>query len=186
MPDRYVVSLTDRGGHFIGRLKLHSPYRQRATRVNFEKRLDEFTVSEILREEYSGLEFPGHDRIDIGFGELEAIVRNERGDWRAALENAKGVYLIADARTGRLYVGAAYGTGGVWSRWREYIATGHGGNAHLKELLSNRGLDYCHRHFRFSLLESHSVRIADEAVTERETYWKRVLHSRGEFGLNRN
>ena len=186
LPDSYVVSLTYQGRHFIGRLKLHSPYRQRGTRVNFEKRLDEFTVSEILREEYSGLEFPGHDRIDIGFGELEALILNDRPDWRGALETAKGVCLLADEGTGRLYVGAAYGNGGVWSRWREYIETGHGGNAELKKLLEDRGLDYCRRHFRFSLLETHGARIADEAVVERESHWKRVLQSRGVSGLNRN
>ncbi|MDE2892485.1 MAG: GIY-YIG nuclease family protein [Chloroflexota bacterium] len=184
LPDRYVVSLTDQGRDFIGRLKLHSPYRQRGTRVNFEKRMDEFTVSEVLREEYSGLEFPGHDRIDIGFGELEALIRNGRADWRGALENAKGVYLIADTGTGRLYVGAAYGEGGIWSRWREYVETGHGGNVRLRELLEDRDLDYCQTHFRFSLLESHSVRIADDAIIERETYWKGVLHSRGKLGFN--
>lgn len=49
LSDSYVVSLTEQGRDFIGRLKLHSPYRQRATRVNFEKRLHEFTVSEVLR-----------------------------------------------------------------------------------------------------------------------------------------
>ncbi len=92
LPDRYVVSLTEQGRGFIGRLKLHSPWRQRGTRVNFEKRLDEFTVSEILKEEYSGIDFPGHDRIDIGFGELESLICNDRPDWRGALENAKGVY----------------------------------------------------------------------------------------------
>ena len=186
LPNSYVVSLTKRGHHFIGRLKLHSPYRQRGTRVNLEKRLDEFTVSEILREEYSGLDFPGHDRIDIGFGELEALIRNDRPDWRGALENAKGVYLIADRGTGYLYVGAAYGERGVWSRWREYIETGHGGNVGLKELLEDRGLDYCRTHFRFSLLESHAARIADDAILERESHWKRVLRSHGESGLNRN
>ena len=135
LPDSYVVSLTDQGRHFIGRLKLHSPYRQRGTRVNFETRVDEFTVSEILREEYSGLDFPGHDWIDIGFGELEALILNDRPDWRGALENAKGVYLITDRETGCFYVGAAYGNGGVWSRWREYIETGHGGNAELTRLI---------------------------------------------------
>ena len=30
------------------------------------------------------------------FEELEALVRNDRTDWKAALENAKGVYLISD------------------------------------------------------------------------------------------
>lgn len=186
LSDSYVVSLTKQGHDFIGRLKLHSPYRQRGTRVNFENRLDEFTVSEILREEYSGLDFPGHDWIDVGFGELESLIRNDRPDWRGALESAKGVYLITDTRTGRLYVGAAYGDGGVWSRWREYSETGDGGNAELKELLEDRSLDYCRKHFRFSLLESHTARIADDTILERESHWKQVLQSRGEFGLNRN
>ena len=186
LPDSYVVSLTGQGRHFVGRLKLHSPYRQRGTRVNLEKRLDEFTASQILREEYSGLDFPGHDSIDIGFGELEALILNDRPDWRSILGNTKGVYLITDGETGRLYVGAAYGDGGVWSRWREYIETGHGGNAELKRLLRNRNLDYCRKHFRFSLLESHAARVADEAIIERESHWKRILNSRGEFGLNKN
>ena len=84
-PDAYVVSLTDQARHFISRLKLHSPYRQRGTRVNFEKRLGEFTVSEILPEEYSGLEFPGHDRIDVGFGELEALTGRGKLDGGGAL-----------------------------------------------------------------------------------------------------
>ena len=186
LPDSYAVSLTDQGRDFIGRLKLHSPYRQRATRVNFERRLDEFTVSEILREDYSGLDFPGHDWIDIGFGELESLVRNSRADWRGALENAKGIYLITDTRTGRLYVGAAYGDGGVWSRWQEYSRTGHGGNAELRRLLEGRGLDYCRKYFRFSLLESHTFRTTDHTVIEREAHWKRVLQSRGILGFNTN
>ena len=186
LPDSYVVSPTDRGRHFIGRLKLHYHYRQMPARVNLERHLDKFTVSEILREEYSGLDFPGHDRIDIGFGELKALIHKDRPDWRGALENTKGVYLIGDGETGRLYVGSAYGDGGVWSRWREYIDTGHGGNAELKKIVKDRGQEYCQRNFRFSLLESHAARIADEVIVERESHWKRILRSRGEFGLNRN
>ena len=186
MPDSYVVSLTEQGHDFIGRLKLHCPYRQRATRINFERRMEEFTASEILREEFSGLDFPGHDWIDIGFGELESLISNDRPDWRGALENVKGVYLITDTQTGRLYVGAAYSDGGVWSRWREYCDTGHGGNAELRKLLKNRNLDYCRKHFRFALLESHSARTSDDTIIERESHWKRVLQSRGKLGFNAN
>jgi hypothetical protein len=35
-PDAYEVELTDEGAGLIGRLKLRSPYRERATRVKFE------------------------------------------------------------------------------------------------------------------------------------------------------
>lgn len=155
--------------------------------MNFEKRLGEFTVSEILREEYSGLDFPGHDRIDIGFGELEALILKDRPDWRGALANAKGVYPIADGGTGRLYVGAACGEGGVWSRWREYTESGHGGNAELRKLLEDRGLDYCRRHFRFSLLETHGARIADEAThRDKSNHLRGCLTAWRQFQVSRH
>ena len=55
--DRYDVELTELGRPFIGRLKLRSSYRNRATRVNFENHYDglhTLQVLEILREPYSG------------------------------------------------------------------------------------------------------------------------------------
>ena len=51
---------------------------------------------EILREPYSGERIPGYENIDLSFIEAEAIVNNERADWKTALENVKGVYLITD------------------------------------------------------------------------------------------
>lgn len=51
----YEVELTERGAAFIGRLKLWSPYRSRATRVNFENHFDTFEVSEILRHGYDAV-----------------------------------------------------------------------------------------------------------------------------------
>ena len=185
-PGRYVVELTERGEGLMGRLKLHSMYRQRGTRVNRENQFESFTVSEILPEPYTGQAFPGHDWLEIGFTELEALISSGRPDWRGALEHTKGVYLITDVQTGGQCVGAAYGDQGVGSRWCGYIRTGHGGNVELKALLNGRGLDYCRAHFRFALLESHSAQTADEAVVLRERHWKQVLQSRGFLGLNRN
>ena len=49
-----------RGKGFIGRLKLRSPYRGRTTRANFENHYASFEVQEILREAYSGRQFPGY------------------------------------------------------------------------------------------------------------------------------
>ena len=188
LPTRYEVALTNQGRGFIGRLKLRSSYRAQATRVNFENYLNEFEVSEILREAYSGIDFPGHDSIDIGFAELESLMHTNPADWRGALQNAKGVYVITDTKTGRLYVGAAYGEGGIWARWRAYSATGHGGNSALKALLKKQpdSFAYCRQHFRFALLESHTARIADDTIITRETHWKQVLQSRGKLGLNVN
>ena len=186
--DRYDVELTELGRPFIGRLKLRSSYRSRATRVNFENHYDgphTLRVSEILREPFSGRTFPGYEEVTVSFVELETLLRNNRPDWKAALESVKGVYLITDAKSGKQYVGAAYGDQGVWSRWEDYVNSGHGGNADIRDWLRDRGLDYCRANFRFALLEYHRSHTPDETIRTREAWWKGVLLSR-EFGLNRN
>jgi hypothetical protein len=183
--DQYEVQLEDSSAPLIGRLKILSPYRGRTTRVNFENHYDAFEVQEILREPYTGRQFPGYEDIDLSFEELEALVRNERPDWKSALENAKGVYLITDQKTGKRYVGSAYGDQGIWSRWCAYVASGHGGNVELRALVTDPTLDYCRSNFRLALLEHRLERTPDELVIQRESFWKRILLTR-EHGLNRN
>lgn len=179
--------MTEDHKDFIGRLKLRSPYHARQTRVNLEERYKEFTVSEILREPYAGQRFPGYEDIDISFCELEVLVQNDRSDWRAALKHVKGVYLITDTSTGKRYVGSAYGDGGIWSRWADYANSGHGENAELQQLVEEgQELSYPRDNFRFVLLEYYAPRTSDEKVRERETFWKKALLTRGEYGLNRN
>ena len=187
-PAQYEVELTDQGAPFIRRLKIHSTYRQRPTRVNMEGQFDQFEVLEILREPYTGRPFLGYEKIDLRFHELETLVRNDRPDWRAALENVKGVYLITvyTKHTIRRYVGVAHGVQGIWSRWANYVENGHGGNAELRKIMRDRGLDYCRQHFRFALLEHMPRNALDETVRAREAHWKDVLGTRGPGGLNRN
>ena len=193
--DRYEVELTEQGKPFIGRLKLWSEYTNRATRVNFENHYVRTStdkryplrVTEILREPYSGRAFPGYEKIDLSFSELEVLVRNDRPDWKTALGNVKGVYLITDtsSRTCRHYVGSAYGDDGLWSRWKSYVDSVHGGNAELRELASKKGEAHCRANFRFALLEYLPSYALDETVLAREAHWKQVLMSR-EYGLNQN
>lgn len=184
--DRYEVELTDIGASFIGRLRLRSPYNSRGVRVKMEGQYESFTVTEILRESFAGRPFPGFEDIDISFGEIETLVRNGRLDWKTALENVKGIYLITDKNTGKRYVGSAYGEGGVWSRWLSYLETGHGGNVELRRLVADPSLDYCRAHFRFALLEQRPTRAGDDLILKRENFWKQLLLSRGDQGLNRN
>lgn len=184
--DRYDVRLSAAGSGFIGRLKLRSSYKSRTTRVNFENHYSELEVAEILREPYAGRSFPGYEDIDLSFEELEAIVRNERPDWKAALESMKGIYLITDISSGKRYVGSAYGEAGIWSRWTAYVFSGHGGNVELRALVTDPTLQYCRQNFRFALLEHRPRTTADELVIAREGHWKRILFTRGEDGLNRN
>lgn len=186
--ERYQVELTEQGRPFVRRVKLCFPYRGRMRRVNMENRLEEFEVLEILCEPYSGRPFPGFESIDLSFRELEILRRDNRPDWRAALDNVRGVYLIIvrTPRAVRRYVGAAHGEQGIWSRWVEYLKTGHGGNVALRELMGGNGLGYCRRHFRFALLEHMSRNTLDRLVQDREAHWKRILGTRGPGGLNRN
>jgi hypothetical protein len=184
--DRYEVKLTDEGLGFVGRLKLRYVYRERATRVKLENHYPGFEVQEILREPYSGRSFPGFEDIDLSFEELETLVRNSRPDWKSALGSVKGVYLISDIQTGKPYVGSAYGDQGVWSRWCAYVATGHGNNVELRELVRDPSLEYCQKSFRFALLEYRPSATSDEVILAREAFWKRILMTRGEQGLNRN
>jgi hypothetical protein len=184
--DRYDVELTKEGEGFIGRLKLRSTYRERATRVKFENHYANLEVQEILREPYSGRRFPGFEDINLSFDELETLVRNSRPDWQAALSSIKGIYLISDTTTGKRYIGSAYGDQGIWSRWCAYVSNGHGGNIELRALVTEPTLDYCRKAFHFSLLEARSATTTDDIILAREAFWKRVLFTRGEQGLNRN
>lgn len=184
--DRYKVKLTEAGRGFVGRLKISTQYNARPTRVNFENHYRAFEVQEILREPYKGRRFPGYDDIDLSFPELESLVRNARPDWMSALESIKGIYLISDISTGKRYVGSAYGDQGIWSRWCAYVGNGHGGNVELRALVTDPTLEYCRTNFRFALLEHRPSRTEDQTILDRESFWKRVLLTRGRGGLNRN
>ena len=116
---------------------------------------------------------------------LETIFAIQRADWKAALENAKGVYLITDTSNGKRYVGSAYGMTGIWSRWACYIGTGHGNNDDLTRVIKENGIEYARKHFRFALLEHRTPKTDDNILIAREQYWKSVLLSR-QYGYNKN
>ena len=182
----YEIEILTESKPFIGRLKISLKRPSRAKAVNFENHYEKLIASEILREPYAGELFCGYDQIDIGFPMLENIIRRQRSDWKTALENAKGVYLITDTHNGKRYVGSAYGVAGIWSRWECYVRTGHGHNDELTKLISEQGLDYARRCLRFALLEYCPMKTNDDAVIRREAYWKDVLLSRGKYGYNKN
>ncbi|WP_247826753.1 GIY-YIG nuclease family protein [Arthrobacter antioxidans] len=129
--------------------------------------------------------FPGFDSIIVDFETLQEVTVDSRyREWQAALASVRGIYLIADTSTRRLYVGKADGADGFLSRWSEYAKTGHGGNAALREL---GNIDLTHRrHFQFSILQVFSPNAPARQIDDAESHYKRVLLTRGESGLNRN
>jgi hypothetical protein len=170
---------------YIKRLMVAFRLPGRSVRLNLETHLDRIEVVSILLQPYAGEPFPGHDQINHTLGEVEVVIAQRRADWHGALQHMKGVYVIHDQVTGKPYVGSACGDTGLWARLGEYVASLHGGNLALRELIGRRGPEYARANLRFALLEFWSMRTSDDHVLAREGYWKEVLLSR-EFGNNRN
>ena len=120
----------------------------------------------------------------LSFNELKEIVTNQYSDWKKMLSATKGIYLITDTNTGKLYVGSAYGENGIWGRWCEYVKTnGHGGNIKLKELICN---DSAYgNHFQFSILMLLPKTVTPDEAIKKEGLFKNKLGTNS-FGLNRN
>jgi hypothetical protein len=182
----YDVELVPDSAELVGRLKLILKRPARAKAVNLENHYQNLIVAEVLPTAYSGATFPGFDSIDISFAELQTIVVTQRADWKAALQHAKGVYVVTDTLSGKRYVGSAYGAHGLWSRWECYAGTGHGYSDDLTGLIRAEGMEYVQAYFRFALLEQRTMKTSDDVVIAREVFWKKVLLSRGPFGYNKN
>lgn len=137
--------------------------------------------------------FPGFDRVLLTHHELCDMISDHRyADWRVALSEVQGIYLITDSTNGRQYVGKADGAERILGRWTSYARDGHGGNVALRELAfeSTRGdnarvkTDHA-RHFLFSILRVFGPSTSSSEVDTAEAHYKRALLTR-EFGLNRN
>lgn len=182
----YEVEVLEESQPFIGRMKISLKRPSRAKALNFENHYKDLVVAEITPTPYAGEAFGGYDQIDVGFRTLETIFTIQRPDWKAALENAKGVYLITDTSNGKRYVGSAYGVTGLWSRWACYVGTGHGYNDELTRVIAKSGIGHARQYFRFALLEHRTMKTDDNVIIQREQYWKSVLLTRGEYGYNKN
>lgn len=172
---------------YEGRLvcKFHRYQGLRGRAFKLESFIDSFEVLSVLPERYSGEAFCGYSNINHRFDVLKAIVDSQRQDWKASLAAVKGVYHIVDTRTGKVYVGSAYSTAGIWSRLNSYVNTGHGWNDDLVRVIRKKGLPYALKNFQFSILEIFTFNTPDQLILDREAHWKRVMLSRN-FGFNKN
>lgn len=138
--------------------------------------------------------FPGFDHVLLTHHELGEMISDHRyADWRVALSEVQGIYLITDSTTGKQYVGKADGAERILQRWMSYARDGHGGNLALRELAfsdidGDEGArvrtDHA-RHFLFSILRVFGPSTSSSEVDAAEAHYKRALMTR-EFGLNRN
>ncbi|MFA5904759.1 MAG: GIY-YIG nuclease family protein [Desulfobacula sp.] len=182
----YEIKELSQYSGYVGRLKIRLKKPSRGRAFYLEHHLNTMAVSEMLKQPYSGEVFPGYENINHDFKKLAPIFKNENSDWKAALANIKGVYVITNKSNGMKYVGSAYGDSGIWSRWNCYIGTGHGWNDELTKLIKQEGYEYARDYFRISLLEYRPMKADDKVIIEREGFWKEVFLSRGKFGYNKN
>ncbi|GAA3268891.1 GIY-YIG nuclease family protein [Paenarthrobacter aurescens] len=136
--------------------------------------------------------FPGFDGVLLTHHQLQEMVIDPRyTDWRAALAEVQGIYLITDSSNGKQYVGKADGSERILGRWTSYARDGHGGNVALRELAyesvgeAKRVKTDHARHFVFSLLRVFGPSTPSSEVNTAESHYKAALMTR-KFGLNRN
>lgn len=87
------------------------------------RRAEAMRVVEIADPE--AVAFPGFDRFVIDYPTLQAVIDDSRySSWRTALAAVQGIYLIADKKTGKLYVGKADGSERFLAAGRPMHATG--------------------------------------------------------------
>lgn len=134
---------------------------------------NEFLVDAILPESGFVRRLPAWHDIVLSWAQLQTLPLS----WRAALQQWRGIYVIADHGSSKLYVGSAYGRDNILARWQQYANSGHGGNVDLK------GRDP--HQFRFAILQVVAPDLDADSVIALEGSWKDRLATR-EFGLNKN
>ena len=175
---KYETKLLDVGTDLIGKMIIGFKKDFRASYLCLENYIDDLEVLEITRD-VCKTEFPGYDKVNVSWEELSGLIDTDA--WKTALANQKGVYLITDSSNGKKYVGSATGENMLWGRWKEYIANGNGGNIELKNL----DFSYIQKNFKYSILEIYKSTTDDDAILERESWWKELLMTR-QFGYNKN
>lgn len=75
--------------------------------------IGECEVLEVLPTIFDNDGFPGYENVRLSFKQLEIILNRRKVDWISALKSQKAVYLITDTKTGKSYVGSAYGDNGM-------------------------------------------------------------------------
>jgi len=113
---------------------------------------------------------------------LQIIVRKNLPQWKAALSNVGGVYLVTDKQTGKHYVGDAHAGDTIWHQWVAFAINGHADIKPLRQLLSHEEGDY-QFNFQFSILEICDLKESKEYIKSRAAHWIEILQSIA-FGYN--
>lgn len=128
--------------------------------------------------------FSRFEDVLLDYNQLSHIFETNNIEWKSKLESCNCIYLILDKSNGKQYVGSTYNKQGIWGRWAQYAATGHGGDKDLKPLLE-ADPNYARKNFQWCILETLPLKILEEHAIDRESLYKRKLGTR-DFGYNNN
>lgn len=134
--------------------------------------------------EYDVPVFTSYNDVLLSYTQLKSIFDKEISDWKNRLDCCNCIYLIQDKSNGKQYVGSTYGKEGIWGRWKQYAATGHGGDVKLIEKLDADEL-YAVKNFQWVILEILPLYISENDVIDREKLYKRKFCT-NDFGYNLN
>ncbi|MBP7820461.1 MAG: GIY-YIG nuclease family protein [Candidatus Methanofastidiosum sp.] len=129
-------------------------------------------------------QFTDYMNFTLTFRELKEIVDSNYQDWKRALSNVNGIYMIVNSKEQKQYIGSTYGIGGIWGRWTEYVKTNGTGSNILLQACSSTDPGYTD-HITFTLLDILPRSISQKQAVERESLFKIKFGSRA-MGLNAN
>lgn len=174
------VRILQRFAPFFGKLVLQCRKGNALGRYvfNLSKYIEQARVKEILSCLYSGEKFRGYDQVLLPYKKLEEIFNGQiMPSYSEALAQISGVYCLTDTNNGKLYIGSAYGEGGVRKRWGDYFSHKEGVNKKLKELHKEKGRAYFEKYFTFTILEFFGKHCDKNIIIQREEHWKRCLNT---------
>ena len=183
------VSVLNRFAPYFGRLiiQLYKGQTNARYTFNLSKYLQNAKVKEVLPCVYSAEKFEGYDKVHLHYSRLAAMFEGKiMPTYKEALAQISGVYCLTDTHTGKLYIGSAYGEGGVAKRWGDYFGNKDGNNVKLIELHQKEGDEYFEKYFTFTLLEFFGKNYDKDKIIAREQYWKKCLFTNSEHGYNAN
>jgi hypothetical protein len=128
--------------------------------------------------------FKSYSDTMLTFKELKGIFDSNDPIWKSKLTAVNCIYLIQDRKTGRQYIGQTSNGDGIWGRWKDYAADGHGGDVDLSNLVKNDP-QYAMKYFHWIILETLPVNITKPEAVERESLYKNKFLTRV-FGYNSN
>ena len=178
----YTTELTDIAEDLRGRLIIKHVRSGRNSYRNGDGLVDSAHLYEIKSDRVMFSIFKSYKEIFLTRGKLEILFRHSYPSWKGALSTIKGVYLISDSSSGKLYVGSAYGENGIWQRWEEYSKNYHGGNTEFKELFKTKKKG-AFSSFAYSILETFTMDSSKKDIIEAEERWKKKLLT-VDFGFN--